>query len=457
MPTGWLSRAFRLVVAMRRRVHLLGWRLGVPGAGRRYAVADDLWRTLRGRLPRYGATSSVTLGGERVLALVDGTASDEERRGLGLPTRSEQRREVDEENRRLATFRWSRPGLPAELDVVRVWRPVSAAELERRWADEGSPVWRDGDDLTFAHRAHAEEVRLVPGIQLPLWRVEGDLWAVTVRIRDLARAAVTYGFVVAEEQASPLHRSSPGLGVWRGPDAPAPPPRAEPLRGELRRVHLDSRALGTRRGLTVYLPPGLGPEAPALYLADGESAPGFAAVLEPAILAGAVPRFALVGIHAAPSTLADDARGREYLPHADPRRFEAHRRFFMEEVPAWAERQLAVARDPACRAVAGYSNGAVLASALGCRNPDRIGAVIAFSLGLPPPLHPGRRPTRHYLLAGTLEPGFRRATGRWAERLRAAGVEVEERVRVCGHDPLMWQEELPAAVRWAFGRTAPGV
>jgi hypothetical protein len=35
-------------------------------------------------------------------------------------------------------------------------------------------------------------------------------------------------------------------------------------------------------------------------------------------------------------------------------------------------------------------------------------------------------------------------------------VEVEHRERVCGHDPLMWQEELPAAIRWAFGQETIG-
>ena len=67
-----------------------------------------------------------------------------------------------------------------------------------------------------------------------------------------------------------------------------------------------------------------------------------------------------------------------------------------------------------------------------------------------PPLPSRVRPPRHCLLAGTLEPGFHRATRAWARLLRERGVEVDERERVCGHDPLMWQEELPGAIAWAF-------
>jgi enterochelin esterase-like enzyme len=335
--------------------------------------------------------------------------------------------------------------------MARVWRPVTEAELEARWKAEGSPVWRDGDVLTIVHRAEAEEVRVLPGIQLDMWRVEGDLWALMVRVRDLDRAAVSIGCVAASG-GSLGGLAWPETIVWRGPEAPPAPPRAAPLAGELREVQLDSSDLVERRAVTVYLPPDRGERPPVLYLADGGAVPGFAAVLEPGIVAGTTPAAVLVGVHSAASTPGDDARAREYLPGVDRVRFEAHERFFVGEVASWAERELGVSADRERRAAGGFSNGAVLASALGCRHPDRFGAVIAFSVGVQPP-PPRGAPARHYLLAGTLEPGFRRATRAWAARLRDHGVEVEERERICGHDPLMWEEELPAAVRWAFGRS----
>lgn len=148
----------------------------------------------------------------------------------------------------------------------------------------------------------------------------------------------------------------------------------------------------------------------------------FAAVLEPGVVAGTTPAAVLVGVHSATGTPADDPRGREYLPGLDSRRFEAHERFFVDEVADWARREVGVSADRELRAVGGYSNGAVLASALGGRHPDRFGAVVAFSMGVHPPLPSGSRPPRHYLLAGTLEPGFLRATREWGARLRDSGV-----------------------------------
>ena len=44
-------------------------------------------------------------------------------------------------------------------------------------------------------------------------------------------------------------------------------------------------------------------------------------------------------------------------------------------------------------------------------------------------------------------------TRKFGTRLRSRGVIVELRERVCGHDPLMWEEELPQAISWAFGWT----
>ena len=437
-----------LSARLRWMAALVGWRLRLPGAGPRFAAADDHWRLLRDRMPRYGAVPYTDSSGD--LTLWPSVAGDEERLALDLPGRAEQQRRLDEDNRRRAEARWRQGGLPEGQSMARVWRRVTAAELEARWATERSPVWRDSDVLTVVHRAEAEEVQVVPGLQQGMWRVEGDLWALMVRVRDLDRVALNLS-CVAVSGGRLWGQTLPEPAQWRGPDAPAVPHRAEPLAGELRDVLLDSDALGERRALAVYLPPGRCEGLPVLYVADGDSVRRFAAVLEPAIAAGTTPAAIVVGVHSAASGPDLDLRGREYVPGTDPRRFAAHEQFFVNEVATWTERELGVSADRDRRAIAGYSNGAVLASALGCRHPDRFGAVVAFSLGVEPPLPSGARPARHYLLAGTLEAPFHRATRAWAAKLREHGVEVEERERVCGHDLLMWEEEMPAAVRWAFG------
>jgi enterochelin esterase-like enzyme len=55
---------------------------------------------------------------------------------------------------------------------------------------------------------------------------------------------------------------------------------------------------------------------------------------------------------------------------------------------------------------------------------------------------------RHYLAAGTLEAGFRWATRQWAERLQRAGLPCRCQEWIGGHDPLWWDQQLPAALAW---------
>jgi enterochelin esterase-like enzyme len=253
--------------------------------------------------------------------------------------------------------------------------------------------------------------------------------------------------------------------VWRGPEAPPPPERAEPLQGQISRNVIDSHHLSERRDLTVYLPPGHDPTQtyPVVYAADGQSVARFAAVLEPEIVEGSVPAVIVVGVHSAanedaaePYDSTQDLRAQEYLLGENPKRFEAHERFFVYEVSAWAERALGASSERRERAVFGCSNGGAFAVSMGVRHAERYDAVIAFSLG--EGLHGWGAPQwtvddapHHYLLAGTLEP-FQRTTARWAARLSRLGVEYVHRERVSGHDMVMWEEEFPDAVAWAFRR-----
>jgi enterochelin esterase-like enzyme len=55
---------------------------------------------------------------------------------------------------------------------------------------------------------------------------------------------------------------------------------------------------------------------------------------------------------------------------------------------------------------------------------------------------------RHYLAAGTLEPGFRQATRQWAQRLQRAGLDCRHHEWVGGHDHFWWAQQLPAALGW---------
>jgi enterochelin esterase-like enzyme len=55
---------------------------------------------------------------------------------------------------------------------------------------------------------------------------------------------------------------------------------------------------------------------------------------------------------------------------------------------------------------------------------------------------------RHYLASGTLEPGFRRATQNWADRLHRAHQPFHHHEWIGGHDNWWWQQQLPVALDW---------
>src|SRR5216684_2869036 len=85
------------------------------------------------------------------------------------------------------------------------------------------------------------------------------------------------------------------------------------------------------------------------------------------------------------------------------------------------------------------------------RRPDLLGAVAAFSVGVVlRQISGASRPARarHYLAAGTLEPGFRRSSRERAERLRRAGHPCRHEEWAGGHDQVWRQQQLPVALGW---------
>jgi enterochelin esterase-like enzyme len=315
-------------------------------------------------------------------------------------------------------------------------------------------VWAEDDILHVLWQGQADEVRLVAGVQPRLWPVEGadDLWEASLRIRRLDQAVIR--IMVAPRRAGddPAGTvSATDILVWRGPGAPAALPAAQSLTGTVEEHVLDSAALGVPRGVTVYRPPGQKGPLPACVLADGGSARGFAHTLEPAILAGAVPAVLLVGVHNAvdPANPWPDRRAQEYLPGHHRRRFDAHLGFVVDEVIPWATRRHGAAGGP--WVAAGFSNGGAWAVAAAQRRPEVFAWVAAFSVGVVPGRITGKARVagvRHYLAAGTLETGFRRATRQWAERLQRAGLDCRYHEWVGGHDHPWWKQQLPAALGW---------
>jgi enterochelin esterase-like enzyme len=392
--------------------------------------------------------------GERVAA-GDWLVSDAERAAAGRETITGRFLALLPENRERAARRHADGRLSDGEKAARVWCPRDVAALEARLADEDFTAWSEGDVLHVLWRGEADRAHLSGGIQVPLWPVDGaaGLWEASVRVRRLDEAVITLSVGVVPDGGTLFGRPAGEPFVFRGPGAPASA-RAEPLAGEVQEHVIDSAALGAARGVTVYLPPGAGDGGPlpGCVLADGQSVPGFAPVLEAAILAGTTPPVILVGVHNASvhdpqGRPTSDLRSLEYLTRFRSRRFGAHLSFVTGEVVPWAAGRFPLGRQP--WAAAGFSSGAAWAIAAAQRRPDVFGGVAALSGAMVPRrITRDSRPVRHYLAAGTLEPGFRCGTGEWAARLGRAGMAYAHHEWVGGHDSWWWHQQLPVALGW---------
>jgi enterochelin esterase-like enzyme len=388
------------------------------------------------------------------------SVTDAQRAAAGRETVAERSAALLLVNRERAAEQYAAGELPQGHDVMRVWRPRAAAELRARLVEPPLAVWAEGDVLHVLWQGEADEVWLSSGVQPRLWRVEGtaDLWEASLRIRRLDEAVVSLAVLPLRAGQSRFGQRLPDERVWCGPRAPAAIPAAEPLRGRLERHVLDSVPLDEPRTVTVYRPPGADGGLPTCVLADGQSTAAFAAVLESAIGAGAVPPVLLVGVHHAvpPGPQGPDLRAMEYLPGHDREQFDAHLAFVTDEVLPWVTERFGppggrFGRRAGPWLAAGCSNGGAWAIAAAQRRPDVFGAVAAFSAGVVPgKVSRAARSAgvRHYLGAGLLESGFRRATGEWADRIARAGLPVRHEEWVGGHDYLWWEQRLPVALGW---------
>lgn len=198
------------------------------------------------------------------------------------------------------------------------------------------------------------------------------------------------------------------------------------------------------RHVTVYVPPD--PPEAIVFAVDGQMISQWGGFLE----AADVPSTMIVGAHRA----ADETRRlHEYSPGFNPERFAAHEKFFVEDVGTWVRSFFGVTLSAERTAVFGVSAGGEFALAIGLRHPDLYGAILSGSPGAgyqPPEEMPSPLP-RTYLVAGTLEPFFFDNAARWAAAMREAAAVVVMRERVAGHDDVMWRDEFPLMVAWAFG------
>lgn len=438
-------------------------RAGLDGAGPVFAEASDKIALYQGQPQRYG-TVMVEHQGEIVQPPVDPTTGDDERTALGLPTMAEMQERMVEVSRMMARERVHAPQLPAGQPFCRVWTDPEPAEIRARMASEGAPAWADGDILTFVAETD-EPVAITPTFPISTWNVGDGLQVLSVRIDRLSEAVITYTFTPLSGGMAPSFSRGSHDGRFRGVDAPKELPSNDPLIGSLTEHDVASHALGDSRTVSVYRPPGHEPgeDIPVVYATDGNMFAPYARRLDAAIEAGTCPRVVVVAAHSAGTgTVAVDAgmnlRALEYLLGFDDQRFDAHQRFFITELAAWAETEIGVARAPERRGVFGCSDGGGHAITVAQLHPRKFGHVFAYSTGMAPDPSamagnawgPDTHPFIH-LCAGTLEGPFHQATAAWAGYLGLCNAPHHFTERVAGHDLIQWAEELPRALARAWG------
>lgn len=429
---------------------------GIDGAGLVYAEAADKLALFSGQPQPYG-TVMVEHQGDVVQPPVDPTTNDFQRAQYGVPPLSQLLERVETVARQLAVERAGTPDyLPPGQRYCRVWNDPDPVALRARREAEGAGAWADGDVITFVAES-AVPVAVTPVFPIPSWDAGDGLQVLSLRIERLDEAVITYTFTpLGGAQAMDFKRGSHD-GRFRGPKAPPEAASNEVLVGTMFEHALESRALGEPRRVTIYQPPNYHQNEmlPVVYATDGGMFAPYARRLDAAIEARRCPRVVVVAAHAAPADqVHGNLRALEYLLGFDDRRFDAHQRFFVDELAAWAESELGVPSDPALRAVFGCSDGGGHALTTGRLHHHRFAHIIAYSTGMPPEPTMRWNTQTHpfvHLCAGTLEGAFHQATEAWAGYLHVQGAPYHFTERVAGHDLIQWCEELPIALVRAWG------
>lgn len=375
--------------------------------------------------------------------------------------------------------------IPALRELKRRLRDLDEAEEDaavREFLDAHEFPLAEGRTAVFLYHGEADRVRLqhwVFGLDttVDFEPLEGtDLWFVSLDLPEQTR--MEYKLAVerdGEEEwiLDPLNprcaRDPFGANsVYQGPGYETPPwtridPGNPPRQGELREIFIESRALGGRRDVFVYVPARLRytRRYPLLVIHDGMDYLRYGDLLP--VLDNLIERHEIAPLVVA--LIQSPKRLKEY--GANPR----HNRFVAEELVPRLEEEYPLEPDPAHRGLMGASFGAVAALSTAWRHPGRFGRLLlqsgsfAFS-----DLGPHRRSESFDEVAAFMNV-FRTDPGRPAEKiylscgihesliyenrslvpvLQEAGLEVKYREARDGHNWQNWRDRLREGLSWLF-------
>lgn len=236
------------------------------------------------------------------------------------------------------------------------------------------------------------------------------------------------------------------------PEAPSPPT------GTVRSINFDSKNIGARRNVKVWLPPGHDPKKsyPVFYTCDGMLNVNMKLVA-PLIAEGRIPPILVVAIMHGPNL-----RMQEYV-QTGSKAFEAHEKWFIEEVLPWAEKEFGASRKREERIVFGSSNGGPFSLTMGARHPDLFGNVagaMVYALGLSKwkkeLAEQPKAPQRFLLYAGSQDANGIRENAGVEKVLKERGYPVTNTVvEGEGHTNRLNQDMLPKVLEEFFGKKKP--
>jgi enterochelin esterase-like enzyme len=322
--------------------------------------------------------------------------------------------------------------LPGELCRLPV--AFEADDAEKHLDGKDLVYWVDGQTLNIAARAQSDEAVLEGSVEegmVPL-STRRPMWGAAFRLTEIDKAIIELRL-----------RGHPGAEiVYRGPNAPRPPPMNATLAGKLDTLEVKGLTLGQRK-LELYVPPGKAPAGgwPVVIAAGIEDLKPYAAIADALIQQKQVRPVAIVSLGAGDG---------QYLRGKDPNAFFAYQMFLRREALPQVEKQVRLSQQPQERMLMGIGAGGDWAlDAVTHDGPAAI-QVAAFS---PPGLaeFPFRnRQLKLWLQGGSYEPPYVKGARSTCNLASASFAACKLDVTYSGHAPLIWEAEWAKVLREAF-------
>jgi len=334
--------------------------------------------------------------------------------------------------------------------------PARAGRLTEEIAARGATPWLEpGGALFLAEGNPAAPPRVIGDFngwdaesERSAMRRVGDSRLFALRAEIPADARIEYRILRDEvESVDPWNQRSVEAfdgrySELRMPEYPAPPepvPLAPAAQGRMVELEHESALLGNRRTIRVYLPPGYDDEPgrryPVVFLGDGENYArrlGMPARIDQRIARGDLEPLVAVFVDVVQRRL-------EYGMN------ERYRRMVVDELVPRIDAEFRVARDPARRAIAGSSRGALAALDVALARPDLFGAVGAMAPAISDwtidQLFAGRPPVaaRFVVRRARYDERFGPDAAALVERLATLGARVDYREIPEGHSRETWR------------------